>query len=77
MAGAAVAILFVGPFIVGPFHTGDSTDKTTLDESSATSPDALMDAINLHILRTVPSPMEPAIALLPGSAFIDESGGIQ
>jgi hypothetical protein len=32
----------------------------------ASSPDALMNAVNLHLSRTLPSPMEPVIALLPG-----------
>ena len=32
----------------------------------ASSPDALMNAVNLHLSRTLPSPMEPVMSLLPG-----------
>jgi len=43
----------------------------------ATSPDALMDAINVHLSRSVPSPMEPMMSLLPGDEVVIEIGGIQ
>jgi predicted anti-sigma-YlaC factor YlaD len=46
-------------------------------ESAPETPDALMDAINLHLSRTVPSPMEPMMSLIERDVFITDSGGMQ
>jgi len=43
----------------------------------ATSPEALMNAINVHLSRTVPSPMEPMMSLVPGDKVLIVIGGIQ
>ena len=43
--------------------------------SVETDPDALMGAINLHLLRTVPAPMEPLLKLVPDPTT--KSGGLQ
>ena len=43
----------------------------------ATSPEDLMNAINVHLSRTVPSPMEPMMPLLPGDEIVIFIGGNQ
>ena len=39
--------------------------------------DALMNAVNLRLSRTLPAPMEPMMALLPSNESITQSGGVQ
>jgi hypothetical protein len=47
---------------------------TTAEEAS---PEVLMNAINLHLSRTMPSPMEPMMSLIPSDLYLTESGEIQ
>lgn len=44
--------------------------------SIKTDPDTLMNAINLHLSRAVPAPMEPMLAIIPGPEAT-ESGGVR
>ena len=37
----------------------------------------LMEAVNMHLSRTMPSPMEPIMALMPEERTVMESGGNQ
>ena len=37
----------------------------------------LMDAVNMHLSRPLPSPMEPIMALIPEEETVIHSGGIQ
>jgi hypothetical protein len=37
----------------------------------------LMDAVNAHLSRTIPAPMEPIMALIPGSESTTHAGGMQ
>ena len=59
-----------------PVLTIENQPEDAIDKTSAeTDPDALMGAINLHLLRTVPAPMEPMLALVPSAESEIESGG--
>jgi anti-sigma factor RsiW len=61
---ATAAVLFVG---MVPFVTSEKPESVSVTTKVAaeTSPDALMNAINAHLSRTVPAPMEPMMSLLP------------
>jgi hypothetical protein len=39
--------------------------------------DAIMNAVNRHLSRTVPAPMEPAFSLIPSEELISQPGGVQ
>jgi anti-sigma factor RsiW len=51
--------------------------KTSHSTSAQVSADALMDSIDVHLSRTVPSPMEPIMSLIPNDEFINRTGGVQ
>jgi sugar (pentulose or hexulose) kinase len=71
LAAAAVLLLGIAPFLMEMPHEA-------LEASSAEpSPEALMNAISLHLSRTMPSPMEPMMSLIPSDVYITESGEIQ
>ena len=71
---AAAAVVLLG---LVPLLTSQRPQRIITDASSETNPDALMNAINLHLSRTVASPMEPMMSLLPHEEYITSSGGIQ
>ena len=71
LAAAAVVVLGLIPVLTIENQPEDAIDRT----SAETDPDALMGAINLHLLRTVPAPMEPMLALVPSAESEIESGG--
>lgn len=73
LAAAAAIVLGVFPF----FLTEPKLPHVNERVFSETTPDALMDAISLHLLRTVPAPMEPAMALIPTDDLSKRPGGIQ
>ena len=70
---ASVAILLIGML---PLLTTLPARNVHL-APVATSPEALMNAINVHLSRTVPSPMEPMMSLVPGDKVLIVIGGIQ
>lgn len=72
MGVAAVVLLGMVPLL-----TSQKPQQTTAEASPETTPDALMNAIHLHLSRTVASPMEPMMSLLPSDEFMVGSGGIQ
>ena len=72
LAAAAVVLLIGLPVLMSRQLPQPST--TTVRE---TDPDALMNAIDLHLLRTVPAPMEPMLGLLPEAEFRRDFGGTQ
>ncbi len=45
--------------------------------SSEPSPEALMNAVTLHLSRTLPAPMEPMLMLIPSEEATTQTGGIQ
>ena len=70
---ASVAILLIGML---PLLT-TLPARNVHSAPVATSPEALMNAINVHLSRTVPSPMEPMMSLVPGDKVLIVIGGIQ
>ncbi len=71
LAAAAILLLGMMPLLT-PRPAGSMQQPQMAD-----SPEALMDAINVHLSRTVPSPMEPMMSLLPGDQIEFVVGGIQ
>jgi predicted anti-sigma-YlaC factor YlaD len=72
---ALVVALFAGLLLV-PLLTIERNALVGVEPTSVeTDPDALMGAINLHLLRTVPAPMEPLLRLVPEPTT--KSGGTQ
>ena len=73
LVAPAVAVLVMVPLL-----TSNKEPQEVIEKGLAeTSPDALMDAVNLHLSRTVPAPMERVMALIPSDESITESGGVQ
>ena len=73
LAAAAVVVLGLIPVLTIEMQPEDAIDRT----SAETDPDALMGAINLHLLRTVPAPMEPMLSLVPSTDANTELGGVR
>jgi hypothetical protein len=71
---ATAAVILLG---LVPLLTSQRPQRIITEASSETNPDALMNAINLHLSRAVPSPMEPMMSLLPSDEYITDSGGIK
>jgi hypothetical protein len=62
--------------VLVPFFTREKESREAVNETSVqTDPDALMDAVSIHLLRTVPAPMEPMLGLVPSGESKTESGG--
>lgn len=75
LALGAAAVVFLGIF---PFLASERLSRDAAkDASDVTNPNALMDAINLHLARPVPAPMEPMFFLMPHDISKVESGGVQ
>src|SRR5262249_33538566 len=65
-------------FVMVPFIAREQKVQTVIPQTTtATDADALMKAVNRHISRTMPAPMEPIIALLPSDEPATKSGGVQ
>jgi hypothetical protein len=73
LAFAAVVLLGMFPFFMSEVKPEEAIEKA----SAQTSANALMDAINLHLSRTMPSPMEPMMFLIPSDESTTKSGGLQ
>jgi hypothetical protein len=72
---AATALVLALVPCVGPITL---TTAPPLENSQAESDaDVLMHAVNLQLSRTVPTPLEPVIALLPADELPVKSGGVQ
>ena len=67
LVAATVVLLGMVPFLA---RKPEEPVKKVLAEP--TSPDALMDAIHLHLSRTVPAPMEPMMSLIPSDELKSE-----
>ena len=72
LAASAVVMLVVGFFM-------SSTEPRPMIEQVSTDsdPDVLMRAVNLHLSRTLPAPMEPMIAVVPAGVSSPESGELR
>jgi hypothetical protein len=73
MATAAAVLLGVLPLLM---TEGKLPGVATKPSSQQTDPNALMESVNIHLLRTIPAPMERVMVLLPQQEST-ESGGIQ
>ena len=60
-----------------PFFTTVSKKPEGAQPGIETNANAIMDAVNRHLSRSVPAPMEPAFSLIPTEEFITEPGGVQ
>jgi hypothetical protein len=61
-----------------PFVTHEYSPKRVVEHvSTEKDADELMNAVNLHLSRTVAAPMEPMLALIPNDEYTTESGGVQ
>lgn len=55
-----------------------TSSKRGLSIAVETNDDVLlMDAVSAHLSRTIPTPMEPIMALIPGSESTTHAGGMQ
>src|SRR5262245_1614248 len=71
--GLVALVLVLIPLIIN----GRKAQTVVKNAAGETDPDALMRAVNLHLSRTVPQPMERMMALIPNDESIKESGGVQ
>lgn len=72
----AVAIAALAGLLLLPVLTLEQPAQEGFQNTEVGSdPDILMGAINIHLLRTVPAPMEPMLKLVP--APMTETGGIR
>ena len=72
LAASALVVVVLLPFLT----TEPETPQVIQEAATESSPDALMNAIGLHLSRTVPAPMEPVMVLVP-EEFVIELEGIQ
>jgi hypothetical protein len=74
---ALVAAVILVVLLV-PFKTNDKKPLEAIPQaSSAADANALMDAVSLHLSRTMPAPMEPILALMPEDESKVSKGGLQ
>ena len=65
-------------FATVPMFTRKEEPPPVIEEmSTQLDPDALMNAVNLHLSRAIPEAMEPVMALIPTEESITESGEIR
>src|SRR5262249_3168269 len=73
-ATIGVVLLVITPFLTNKIEP----PRVVVDNASTLeSPDDLMNAVNLHISRMVPAPMERMMVLMPMGEPTNESGGVQ
>jgi hypothetical protein len=71
LATAAAILLGIFPFLMTERELPHATVKPPDSD-----PNALMQAVGIHLSRTLPAPMQPVMALLPHQES-NESGGVQ
>ena len=71
---AAVVLIMV---ILPSFTSIQAPQNEAGQASNETSPDDIMNRVNLHLSRVVPEPMEPMMSLIPGDEFAGKSGGVR
>jgi hypothetical protein len=71
--GAAIVIAAVLPFLVPAKQPQQFAEPVSIEST----PDELMEAVNLQLSRTIPTPMEPLLALIPGEELMNKSRGVQ
>jgi anti-sigma factor RsiW len=73
LIAAAALLLIIVPLLRSRTELPQQVDEPAAPMDA----DTLMRAVNLHLSRTVPAPMEPVLALIPNEEHNTESGGLQ
>lgn len=73
---AAMAVMIVVVTAV-PIYVQQRKLQQTQAEEAARRDALLMDAVNVHLSRTLPAPMEPIMALVPYEESVIQPGEIQ
>jgi hypothetical protein len=73
---AALAVMIVALTAV-PIYVQQSKLQQTQAEEAARRDAQLMEAVTVHLSRTLPAPMEPIMALVPEQESVNQPGGIQ
>ena len=73
----AVALVALVSVLIPLLINGGKPQTVVKNAAVETDPDALMRAVNLHLSRTVPQPMERMMVLIPNDESIKESGEVQ
>lgn len=72
--GWAVAAMLLGAVLLPLFVLRDERGGAAALMEGRPDPAAIMDRVNLHLSRTVPSPMEPLLWSVPNDEFPPEPG---
>src|SRR5262245_832954 len=74
--GWVLGVAAIVTLMLMPLFPRVRESREVIDEANVqTDPDVLMDAVSIHLLRTIPAPMEPMLALVPSAESKTESGG--
>jgi hypothetical protein len=71
---ATAIVALVIPFFMSPHEPQDTPEQASFTGSS---PDMIMDAVNRHLSRRLPAPMEPIMSLIPTEEWTTQLGGVQ
>jgi hypothetical protein len=71
VAAGFVAVVVI-PFFVSGIRPAERTDPGSIE-----SPEAVMERLNRHLLRTMPESMEPVMSLIPNEQFASKPGRVQ
>jgi hypothetical protein len=74
---AVVASLVIVLLVVPKFTNKQASQQVPEQTATDLDADAVMRAVNLHLSRTVPAPMEPMITLMPAEESTTNSGGVR
>jgi hypothetical protein len=69
---ATTVVLSLG---IVPLLTLQRPTQRAVSNESVTDPNTLMNAVDLHLLRQVPAPLEPMFVLIPTTDATPQSGG--
>ena len=72
----AIAVM-IGVLTAIPIYLEQRTLQQAQTDEAARRDELLMDAINAHLSRTLPTPMEPILALVPNQESVIQPGGTQ
>jgi len=73
--GSAALLLTAIPFYRQRVDTAVSLPPAIDGAADANADALLMDAVNAHLSRTIPAPMEPIMALIPTQKDLNRQGG--
>jgi anti-sigma factor RsiW len=70
----ALVVVAAVVLVVVPFLTPRPAREVIQEGTTAVDPDAVMKAVNLHLSRTVPAPMEAVMILIPKEETSQQGG---